>query len=75
MAKVEKNLRKSLLLTEYFSFLNKFGSILSYISGAQKYLTPLCPENDGVYTGNFAMPGQASTLLINTGSAAGDSSI
>ena len=32
-------------------------------------------ENDGVYTGNFAMPGQASTLVINTGSAAGDSSI
>ena len=25
-------------------------------------------ENDGVYTGNFAMPGQASTLVINTGS-------
>ncbi len=32
-------------------------------------------ENDGVYTGNFAMPGQASTLMINTGSASGDSSI
>ena len=32
-------------------------------------------ESDGVYTGNFAMPGQASTLVINTGSAAGDSSI
>ena len=32
-------------------------------------------ENDGVYTGNFAMPGQASTLVINTGSASGDSSI
>ena len=32
-------------------------------------------ENDGVYTGNFAMPGQASSLVINTGSAAGDSSI
>ena len=28
-------------------------------------------ENDGVYTGNFAMPGQASTLVINTGSAGG----
>ena len=24
-------------------------------------------ENDGVYSGNFAMPGQASTLIINTG--------
>ena len=24
-------------------------------------------ENDGVYSGNFAMPGQASTLVINTG--------
>ena len=32
-------------------------------------------ESDGVYTGNFAMPGQSSTLVINTGSAAGDSSI
>ena len=32
-------------------------------------------ENDGVYTGNFAMPGQAASLVINTGSAAGDSSI
>ena len=28
-------------------------------------------ENEGVYTGNFAMPGQASTLVINTGSAGG----
>ena len=25
-------------------------------------------ESEGVYTGNFAMPGQASTLVINTGS-------
>ena len=25
-------------------------------------------ESDGVYTGNFAMPGEASTLVINTGS-------
>ena len=32
-------------------------------------------ENEGVYTGNFAMPGQAASLVINTGSAAGDSSI
>ena len=32
-------------------------------------------ENDGVYTGNFAMPGQAASLVINTGSASGDSSI
>ena len=32
-------------------------------------------ESDGVYTGNFAMPGQASSLVINTGSASGDSSI
>ncbi|MBO6029982.1 MAG: hypothetical protein J6T44_09365 [Prevotella sp.] len=29
-------------------------------------------ENDGVYTGNFAMPGEASTLVINTGTAEGD---
>ena len=28
-------------------------------------------ENDGVYTGSFAMPGQASTLVINTGSTGG----
>ena len=28
-------------------------------------------ESDGVYTGNFAMPAQASTLVINTGSASG----
>ena len=28
-------------------------------------------ESDGVYTGNFAMPGQTSTLVINTGSAGG----
>ena len=32
-------------------------------------------ENDGVYTGNFAMPGQAASLVINTGSSSGDSSI
>ena len=32
-------------------------------------------ENNGVYTGNFAMPGQAASLVINTGSASGDSSI
>ena len=28
-------------------------------------------ESDGVYTGNFAMPGQASTLVINTGTTGG----
>ena len=28
-------------------------------------------ESDGVYTGNFAMPAQASTLVINTGTASG----
>ena len=28
-------------------------------------------ESDGVYSGNFAMPGQASTLVINTGTASG----
>ena len=26
-------------------------------------------ESEGVYTGNFAMPGQASTLVINTGTS------
>ena len=34
------------------------------INGSSIELT----ENDGVYTGNFAMPGQASNLVINTGS-------
>ncbi len=29
-------------------------------------------ESEGVYSGNFAMPGQASSLVINTGSAGGD---
>ena len=33
------------------------------INGSQIELT----ENDGVYTGNFAMPGQASALVISTG--------
>ena len=33
------------------------------INGSEIELT----ENDGVYSGNFAMPGQASTLVINTG--------
>ncbi len=32
-------------------------------------------ESDGVYTGNFAMPAQAASLVINTGSTSGDSSI
>ena len=34
------------------------------INGSSIELT----ESDGVYTGNFAMPGEASTLVINTGS-------
>ena len=29
-------------------------------------------ESDGVFTGNFAMPAQASTLVINTGGEGGD---
>jgi len=33
------------------------------INGSSIELT----ENDGIYTGNFAMPGQASSLVINTG--------
>jgi predicted histone-like DNA-binding protein len=37
------------------------------INGSQIELT----ENDGVYTGNFAMPGQASSLVINTGTVSG----
>ena len=38
------------------------------INGSSIELT----ENEGVYTGNFAMPGQASTLIINTGSTGYD---
>ena len=38
------------------------------LNGSEIELT----ESEGVYTGNFAMPGQASTLVINTGSASGD---
>jgi hypothetical protein len=37
------------------------------INGSSIELT----ESDGVYTGSFAMPGQASTLVINTGTAGG----
>ena len=37
------------------------------INGSQIELT----ENDGVYTGNFAMPAQASSLVINSGSVSG----
>ena len=29
-------------------------------------------ENDGTYTGSFEMPAQASTLVINSGTASGD---
>ena len=35
------------------------------INGSSIELT----ESEGVYTGNFAMPGQASTLVINTGTS------
>ena len=38
------------------------------INGSSIELT----EDDGVYTGSFAMPGQASTLVINTGSTGYD---
>ena len=38
------------------------------LNGSEVELT----ESDGVYTGNFAMPAQASTLVINTGTAEGD---
>ena len=34
------------------------------LNGSEIELT----ESDGVYTGNFAMPGQAASLVINTGS-------
>ena len=29
-------------------------------------------ENDGMYSGSFQMPAQASTLVINSGSVSGD---
>ena len=38
------------------------------INGSSIELT----ENEGVYSGSFAMPGQASSLVINTGSSGGD---
>jgi hypothetical protein len=38
------------------------------LNGSEVELT----ESDGVYSGNFAMPAQASTLVINTGTAEGD---
>ena len=38
------------------------------INGSSIELT----ESEGVYSGSFAMPGQASTLVINTGSTGGD---
>ncbi len=37
------------------------------INGSQIELT----ESEGVYTGSFAMPGQASSLVINTGTTSG----
>ena len=40
------------------------------INGSSIELT----ENDGVYTGNFAMPAQTSSLVINTGSTSGGGS-
>lgn len=38
------------------------------INGSQIELT----ESEGVYTGSFAMPGQASSLVINTGGSGGN---
>jgi hypothetical protein len=40
------------------------------LNGSEIELT----EDGGVWTGNFAMPGQASTLVINTGTAEGGDS-
>ena len=37
------------------------------INGSQIELT----ESEGVYSGSFAMPGQASSLVINTGGSSG----
>ena len=41
---------------------------MATLNGSEVELT----ESGGVYTGNFAMPAQASTLVINTGTAEGD---
>ena len=38
------------------------------LNGSEIELT----ESEGVYSGNFAMPGEASALVINTGTASGD---
>ena len=38
------------------------------LNGSEIELT----EDGGVYSGNFAMPGEASTMVINTGTASGD---
>ena len=38
------------------------------VNGSEIELT----EDNGVYTGSFAMPGQASTLIINTGEGEDD---
>ena len=38
------------------------------LNGSEIELT----ESEGVYSGNFAMPAEASTLVINTGTASGD---
>ena len=40
------------------------------VNGSEIELT----ESEGVYSGSFAMPGQASTLVINTGTAEGGDS-
>ena len=37
------------------------------VNGSEIELT----ESEGVYSGSFAMPGQASTLVINTGTVSG----
>jgi hypothetical protein len=37
------------------------------INGSEIELT----ESEGVYSGSFAMPGQASSLVINTGGSSG----
>ena len=38
------------------------------VNGSEIELT----EDNGVYSGSFAMPGQASTLIINTGEGEDD---
>ena len=47
--------------------LAKDGKVKVSVNGSEIELT----ESEGVYSGSFAMPGQASSLVINTGGSSG----